>query len=231
MSAAAAPTEAQRAAQSLRHPLTLALLALTFSTGLVDAASYLGLGRVFAANMTGNVVLLGFGVAGSRGLPVLSPLVSLLAFLTGAGASGILTEARGHEPREHLRLVLALEAALLLVALALSLPLAVRTGSAAGNAMIALLALAMGLRNAAVRRIAVPDLTTTVLTLTVTALASELASGRSSRAATGRRAAAVATMLAGAVAGALLLKQSLSLVLAGAAALALFALCAYLRAA
>jgi uncharacterized membrane protein YoaK (UPF0700 family) len=36
-----------------------ALLGLTVVTGLVDAVSYLRLGRVFVANMTGNVVFLG----------------------------------------------------------------------------------------------------------------------------------------------------------------------------
>jgi hypothetical protein len=63
------------ASQTIRHPLTRALLVLTFSTGLVDSVSYLGLGRVFTANMTGNIVLLGFGVAGGVGLPVVAPLV------------------------------------------------------------------------------------------------------------------------------------------------------------
>ena len=71
---------------SARHPLNRALLVLTFTTGLVDAASYLGLGHVFTANMTGNIVLLGFGIAGSGGLPVLAPLVSLGAFLVGGGS-------------------------------------------------------------------------------------------------------------------------------------------------
>jgi len=52
---------------SLRHPLTRTLLVLTLTTGVIDAACYLGLGRVFAANMTGNVVLLGFGIAGVDG--------------------------------------------------------------------------------------------------------------------------------------------------------------------
>src|SRR5437868_15296221 len=65
----------KEAARSLHHPLARALLALTFTTGLVDAVSYLGLGRVFTANMTGNVVLLGFGVAGAGGLPVVAPVV------------------------------------------------------------------------------------------------------------------------------------------------------------
>ena len=66
---------------SLRHPLTRALVALTFTTGVVDAVSYLGLGRVFTANMTGNVVLLGFGIVGGFGLPVLA-IAAALAFVT-----------------------------------------------------------------------------------------------------------------------------------------------------
>ena len=62
----------KRGAASVRHPLTRALLVLTFTTGLIDAVSYLALGRVFTANMTGNVVLLGFGIAGIGGLPVVA---------------------------------------------------------------------------------------------------------------------------------------------------------------
>jgi uncharacterized membrane protein YoaK (UPF0700 family) len=65
-------------------PLLVALGLLTLVTGLVDAACYLGLGRVFTANMTGNVVLLASGAAGTDGLPVLGPTVSLLVFLVGA---------------------------------------------------------------------------------------------------------------------------------------------------
>src|SRR4030081_1441319 len=99
MSAIDAPTPAdppdrpplrELAARSIQHPLARALLVLTFTTGLVDAVSYLGLGRVFTANMTGNVVFLGFGIAGSGGLPVVAPLVSLGAFLLGAGGGGVL---------------------------------------------------------------------------------------------------------------------------------------------
>ena len=67
-----------------------ALLALTFVTGLIDAASNLGLGRVFAANMTGNVVLLGFGLTDAAGLPVVAPIVALVAFLAGAAVGGRL---------------------------------------------------------------------------------------------------------------------------------------------
>ena len=71
------------------------LLALTFTTGIVDAASYLGLGRVFTANMTGNVVLLGFGIAGSAGLPVVAPMVSLgRSYPARRRGGGLLGQAR-----------------------------------------------------------------------------------------------------------------------------------------
>ena len=70
------------------EPLLLALSLLTLVTGLVDAACYLGLGRVFTANMTGNVVLLAFGATGAQRLPVLAPTVSLVVFLVGAATVG-----------------------------------------------------------------------------------------------------------------------------------------------
>jgi uncharacterized membrane protein YoaK (UPF0700 family) len=95
----------------------------------------------------------------------------------------------------------------------------VRPNALSGDTMIALLALAMGVRNATVRRIAVPDLTTTVLTMTLTGLAADSplfgGTGKGSL----RRTVAVLAMLIGALAGALLLKTSLVLPLAAAAAL------------
>ena len=88
---------------SIRHPLTRTLLVLTLTTGVIDAASYLGLGRVFAANMTGNIVLLGFGIAGSSGLPVVAPLVSLTAFLCGAVVGGRMGTMRSEEHTSELQ--------------------------------------------------------------------------------------------------------------------------------
>ena len=69
-----------------RPPRTLlrTLTALTMVSGLVDAVSYLGLGRVFTANMTGNVVVLGFAAAGAPGFSFLANFLSLGAFLVGA---------------------------------------------------------------------------------------------------------------------------------------------------
>src|SRR5262249_15723409 len=86
------PEDAERAAppaaMNEERPLLVALLALTFVTGIVDAVSYLGLGHVFTANMTGNVVLLGFAVAGASGLSVPRSSLSLLGFLAGAVCGG-----------------------------------------------------------------------------------------------------------------------------------------------
>jgi uncharacterized membrane protein YoaK (UPF0700 family) len=66
------------------------LIVLTGVTGLVDAVSYLGVGHVFVANMTGNVALLGFALSGATGLSIAASLVALAGFLAGAVAGGRL---------------------------------------------------------------------------------------------------------------------------------------------
>ena len=71
------------------------LLALTVVTGLVDAASVLGLGRVFTANMTGNVVFLGFAVAGAPGLLVRPVDRALVAFLSAPSSADASASPRG----------------------------------------------------------------------------------------------------------------------------------------
>src|SRR5580704_12648879 len=63
--------------QGPSHPLVLSLATLTVVSGVVDAVSYFGLGHVFTANMTGNVVLIGFALAGAPGFssPPAPPLL------------------------------------------------------------------------------------------------------------------------------------------------------------
>lgn len=217
----------QRAAHSVRHPLARLLLVLTFSTGLVDAVSYLGLGRVFTANMTGNIVLLGFGFAGSPGLPVVAPIVSLAAFLTGAGAGGLLAARMLHRHPAHITWALSVEVTAVGAAAVVAATVAIHPGELAADCMIALLATAMGLRNATARRFGVPDLTTTVLTMTLTGLAADSRIAGGSGEGSVRRIIAVIAMLAGATSGALMLQVSLVLPVAFAAVIALAILLAY----
>ncbi|HUA03278.1 MAG TPA: YoaK family protein [Solirubrobacteraceae bacterium] len=219
--ASASATLAEQAAASIRHPLTVALLALTFSTGTVDAVSYLGLGHVFTANMTGNVVLLGFGIAGAGGLAVVSLIVSLAAFAVGSGIGGALARRLADRHPTHISVALGLEVALLAGAAILVAATDPHPATFAADATIALMASAMGVRNATVRRLAVPDLTTTVLTMTITGLAADSTLAGGTGKGSLRRISAVVAMLAGAVAGALLLRTGLTLPLAAAAALAL----------
>src|SRR4051812_38284031 len=218
-------------AVSMRHPLVRALLVLTFTTGLVDAVSYLGLGHVFTANMTGNIVFLGFGIAGSGGLPVVAPLVSLGSFLVGAAGGGMLADRIGDRHPEHIARALAIEVSLVGGAAVLALAFDIHPNAVSGDVMIALLALAMGVRNATVRRVGVPDLTTTVLTMTLTGLAADSPATGGSGKGSVRRVAAVLAMLIGALVGALLLRTSLVLPLVAAAGLALVTWLVYVPAA
>ena len=81
-----------------RHERDLSLLALTWAAGNIDAIGYLGLGRVFTANMTGNIVLLAFATAHVSGLSIARSLTALSAFL--AGARDGYTECRCPETRK-----------------------------------------------------------------------------------------------------------------------------------
>ena len=179
------------------------LLALTLLSGLVDAVCYLGLGRVFTANMTGNLVVLGFAAAGAPGFSVTATLTSLAVFLVGAIAGGRLTVRVATRSRM-LILAIAIEAVFVAAAASVACT-AVTVATGWGRyTTIALLAFAMGIRNAVIRRLSIPDMTTTVLTMTLTGLAADsaLAGGNNQRAV--RRAASALAMLAGAVAGAAL---------------------------
>jgi uncharacterized membrane protein YoaK (UPF0700 family) len=185
------------------RPLLAALMVLTGVSGAVDAVTYLGLGHVFAANMTGNVVVLGFAAAGAPGFSVPAGITSVGAFLVGAVFAGRLCLHLASRRRWFL-VAMATEAVLVggAAVVAATAP-SVATGWARYT-VIALLGLAMGSRNSTVRRMSVPDVTTTVLTMTLTGLAadSSLAGGSNPR--LGRRGTAVVAMLAGATAGAAL---------------------------
>lgn len=208
-----------------RRLLLPSLLAMTFATGLIDAVSYLGIGSVFTANMTGNVILLGFGLAGSAEFSIDRAALSLVAFGAGSVIAGRLSRSWYRTPFIWFRRQTAIEIVLLAVAGALTIGLP--SGLVTPNeprrlAAIVVLAVAMGMRNATVRRLGFTDVPTTVLTSTITDIASDSRLGGGERRRQRARAAAIVAMLAGAIVGALLVRTSPLLAL-GAAELVLLA--------
>jgi len=185
-------------------PLPPLLLTLTVVTGLVDATSYLKLGHVFVANMTGNIVFLGFGIAGAGGISVWASLTALGSFLVGGIVGGRIGARWTSDRARHLTVTTGAELLLVAAGLVVAALSPHHIGTASRYAVIVLLAIAMGVQNTAARKLAVPDLTTTVLTMTLTGLAADsaLAGGHGSK--LGRRALSVAAMLLGALIGGLL---------------------------
>jgi uncharacterized membrane protein YoaK (UPF0700 family) len=207
--------------------LIVVLLVMTAVTGIVDAVSYIGLGHVFTANMTGNIVLMGFRLGGASGISLSRSVIALFCFMLGAVAGGRM--GRRLDPRHSRISGLLVEAALLFIAAGISFEAGGPndTNAAMFDGVVAAMAMAMGLRNAVVRKLGVADLTTTVLTLTIAGLAADsaLAGDRNPR--WRRRCAAIVSMLAGAAAGAAMLRFSLTvpLLVCGAIAMA----CAFTR--
>jgi uncharacterized membrane protein YoaK (UPF0700 family) len=184
-------------------PLPALLIGLTVLTGVIDAVSILSLGRVFVANMTGNVVFVGFALAGAPGFSVSAAIFALGGFLEGALLTGVAIGRFGNRRGALFRAAMLAQLALLVIALGIALVAGAPYGAGTRDAIAAICALAMGVQNAVVTKLAVPDLTTTVLTRTLTSIAVDLRAP-AQRQAVARRVLAVLAMLAGAVVGALL---------------------------
>ncbi|GAA4727483.1 YoaK family protein [Nocardioides endophyticus] len=179
------------------------MLALTFSTGIIDAVGYLGLDRVFTGNMTGNVVIMGMAMAGGDGLPVLGPTLALVGFMLGAAAAG--RALRGGHPgwsSRTTRLLLVVGAMMAGVSVTL-FAVGDDLTQAGGVAVTTVLGAAMGLQAAAARVVAVKDVTTVVVTSTITGLAADSVFGGGIPGGGVRRVAAVVLILVGAGVGAL----------------------------
>jgi len=204
-----------------RRLTVAALLTLTAVTGLVDAVSYLRLGHVFVANMTGNVVFLGFTADPHSGLSLAASLTAIGGFVVGALAGGRAAHTlAAAKPGRWLSIAFTAEAVILGAVAVLT---ATTVLSYAGNsryATIALLAGALGVQNSTVRHLGAADLTTTVLTLTLTGLAADSAPAGGPGARPHRRLGSIAAMLAGAAAGAAILQWSPTAVIALATVLA-----------
>ncbi|MGF1429031.1 YoaK family protein [Kitasatospora sp. LaBMicrA B282] len=178
--------------------LPVLLIALTCVTGIVDAVSFLGLRHVFVANMTGNVVFIGFSLAGATDLSLWASALAFAAFVVGAWTAGRVVRRLGTAQRAF-RTVVTVQTVLVAGAVVLAAG-AGHTATGAQVGLIVLLGLGMGLQNGAVLTVKLPDLTTTVLTRVLTGLVTD-PPGRAGV----RRTVSILAMLAGAVTGAALL--------------------------
>jgi uncharacterized membrane protein YoaK (UPF0700 family) len=206
----------EAAALSVPRRTIIGLLVLTAATGIIDAASVLGLGHVFTANMTGNVVFLGFALGGAAGFSIGASVVALIAFMAGALLGGVLVQHGAHV--RDARRAFAVEVVALVAAAIVATT--VDTPAAGGGrwALLALLGAGMGVQNTVVRRMAIADLTTTVLTLTITGIASDSALAGGDNPRLTRRVASIVVMLGGAIAGARLESAGLGWATGAAAA-------------
>jgi uncharacterized membrane protein YoaK (UPF0700 family) len=185
------------------------LVALTFSSGAVDAISFIALGKVFTAFMTGNFVFLGLRAAGAPGPEVLTVVISIAAFALGVFAAIRIVGSSSRSrpwPRE---VTVALGVVVFAQAAFAAGWIAVSGDPSAGmtDLLVGISALAMGVQSGAVLSLAVKGVLTTAATATLMYLVSELAAA-SSVVERARHAAVVIALLAGATAGGVLLEHA-----------------------
>jgi uncharacterized membrane protein YoaK (UPF0700 family) len=187
------------------------LVALTVSTGAVDAVSWFGLGKVFSAFMTGNFAFLGFRTAGAAGPSVPRVLAALAAFGVGAFvAARIVDPTRDSGTVWPRRVTVALGGVVAAEVAFLAVWVGVdgHPSTGVGHLLIAMSALAMGMQTAAVFSLGVRAVFTTATTATWAVLMGDLSSSSSSRGEARRLAAVIVGLLAGAVAGAFLFSHA-----------------------
>ncbi|MFF7892680.1 YoaK family protein [Streptomyces sp. NPDC007907] len=135
---------------------------LTVLAGAVDAVSFLTMGKVFCALATGNVLFLSFALAGEGDVPVARPATAIVAFMAGAAVAGLVLQHLADRRGPWFPVGLLCEAVLLVSAGALALA---RNGTGAvpaadDHGVVALVALAMGVRASTVLRVHVPGMPT-----------------------------------------------------------------------
>lgn len=194
-----------------------ALLMLTFATGLVDAISVLVLGHVFVANMTGNVIFLGFWFVPHSGIDLTAAAVGFVSFVAGAVIGGRLVRHLGGEPRHWISVALGAEVVALLALAALAGAGVLHYHDSGRLILIVGLATIFGSQSVAARQFGIQELSTTVLTGTIVGIGvdSRLAGGSGDR--EKLRYAVVLTMCAGAAVGATLSRFVVAPVIALAA--------------
>jgi uncharacterized membrane protein YoaK (UPF0700 family) len=180
------------------------LVALTLVTGLVDSFSYLVLGHVFVANQTGNVVFFAFALAGVRGFSAAASVAAIGCFAVGALIAGRLGRLLAGRRELLLGVTVGIQAVIVAETVTMTALTSVPIPVGLRYALIAALAVTMGAQNGTARKLAVPDLTTTVLTLTITGVAADGPLAGATGARVARRLISVAAMFLGALVGAVL---------------------------
>ena len=195
-----------------------ALLLLTFATGIVDAISVLVLGHVFVANMTGNIIFLGFWFVPGSGVDLTAAILAFVGFLTGTVIGGRLARHLGAQARRWLATSLGIEVVALV-----ALSILAGTGLLSYHAntkliLIVGLAITFGLQHSTARQFGIQELTTTVLTSTVVGIGvdSRLAGGTGER--EKLRFSVIFAMCAGAIVGATMSRFTVAPVFAVTAA-------------
>ncbi|MFJ4171675.1 YoaK family protein [Paenarthrobacter sp. NPDC089714] len=182
------------------------MIAVSFGTGALDAATYLGMEHIFGANMTGNVILVGLALAGSEHITLWGPLTALGGFAFGSWILGlILRRFPPKNAKDTAVIPVFWFIAVGMVAVTVLMSLLPLSESLMHAATVAI-GIFMGFQAIAARRVGVPDVSTVVITSTLSLLFSEAGRfwGGAKTAATLRRLAAVISMFLGAIAGALL---------------------------
>jgi len=193
--------------------ISIVMFALTVTAGAVDAVTFLGLGHAFSALATGNVLLLGFGVANAPGAPIARPAEALAAFVAGVAASHSIIMRVSGRGRRWFVIALAGEVAVICGAGVYAATIS-GTKSLPAHAMVivvVLLGCAMGWRSRAMIEAGIPDMPTTVVQISLAKALTDVLSFRSGPArapalARARRGATVFGMFVGGVIGALLLR-------------------------
>jgi uncharacterized membrane protein YoaK (UPF0700 family) len=194
-----------------------ALLLLTFATGLVDAIGVLVLGHIFVANMTGNLIFLGFWLVPGTGIDLTAAIVAVVGFLTGTVIGGRLARHLGAHARRWLTTSLGIEIVVLVTLSVLAGAGVLSYHTNTKLVLIAGLAITFGVQNATARQFGIQELSTTVLTSTVVGIGvdSRLAGGTGER--EKLRYSVIFALVAGAIVGATMSRYTVAPVIALAA--------------
>jgi uncharacterized membrane protein YoaK (UPF0700 family) len=196
------------------------LAGLSFATGIYEAICFLTFGKVFTAAQTGNLVLLGIGVAGTKepaGPNPVTVVISLAAFAVGVALAIPILKAFGGDqetednkvfqawPR---RVSIALAIALILQVGFLVVWVTAASPASLAYILMALSALALGLQANAIRSLHVPSISTTAFTATYIDLFSGLVTWSLTAYSARRLVASIVGMAAGAFLGDLMLRHA-----------------------